>query len=347
MQEEAPPFAFASSLVLAPMSQQAESVSESTAWVQGPLGTPFFTTTWSVADPRTTIVFVHGYNNHASGSGTIPAQLAAATLSRVFPYDGRGFGHTAVSLPPEEFKGARSKQGVTGGWKRQMEDLEFWVRRESLGSKSGKGWVYGHSMGGLMSLSLPTFSPTSANQSPPLVSLLEGIMVAAPVVEPKSHLSPITYTALRFVLGIIASMPSFISNHQLNASSYQPKKKLVEVVPSDNPPSSSVDPLTGPGTATISTIYGIASAGPALFSTGAHEKWPVDLPLFFHHAKDDTQAALTGSTRFFDRLPSEMNRKQFVSLEGDLHGLAQETPAVQASVVRAMAEFVRGVPERA
>lgn len=159
--------------------------------------------------------FKNRYNNHASGSGTIPAQLAAATLSRVFPYDGRGFGHTAVSLPPEEFKGARSKQGVTGGWKRQMEDLEFWVRRESLGSKSGQGvgvWPFNgefsplsrshcsdkitasciSEQGGLMSLSLPTFSPTSANQSPPLVSLLEGIMVAAPVVEPKSHLSPIT-----------------------------------------------------------------------------------------------------------------------------------------------------------
>lgn len=110
------------------------------------------------------VLFVHGFAEHIGRYDSFFRLLSAAPHRlHITAYDSRGHGKTsqtplAADAPEvkkwkdeaKQFVLEKNQKHRTGGWGRQLPDLEFLVKRESERAKAAgkKLFLYGHSMVG-------------------------------------------------------------------------------------------------------------------------------------------------------------------------------------------------------
>ncbi|KAL7411399.1 lysophospholipase [Mrakia frigida] len=309
-------------------------------WLVGPLNTPFFTTSWSVAQPERTIVFVHGFNEHITRYDHYFTLLSQLTSSRIFAFDQRGFGHSAFTLPPSSeehshLKGTkRSRKGITNT-PQQRVDIEFWVRKEAEKAKGGKVWLYGHSMGGALVLGIPTYAASSASGTNagdvPLLSLLSGIISSSPLIH---QTTPAPKWQVSLGNGV-ANLTSFLANRHIPAPvdpaqlSRDPAK--VEENRKD---------VLCPQTASLGALGPMLLTGQALLTDGAPKDWPVDLPLLIVHGTADAITSPKASHEFHSLLPAEHIKNKYITVEGGFHELHNEPAPIWEHLAKDVSEFV-------
>lgn len=203
---------------------KANPVTMKEEYVLGNDGTPFYTRqvcappTLFIADKQyfptegeasAYVLFVHGFAEHIGRYDSFFRLLSAApNRLHITAYDSRGHGKTSQQpLPADAAEVAKWKaegktvvveknqKHRTGGWARQLPDLEWFVKRESERATAvgKKLFLHGHSMvslcnklgadskGGALSLGFCT----RGNHGPPApetLKLLSGVVVSGPFI---------------------------------------------------------------------------------------------------------------------------------------------------------------------
>ncbi|MBI4315518.1 MAG: alpha/beta fold hydrolase, partial [Chloroflexi bacterium] len=98
-------------------------------------GTPLFTESWRVDDPRAVVVLTHGHGEYANRYLHVGRAFTAAGYS-TYAYDLRGHGRSG------------GPRGHAPGYEAILDDLQSiidWARAENPGRRM---FLYGHSTGG-------------------------------------------------------------------------------------------------------------------------------------------------------------------------------------------------------
>lgn len=117
----------------------------------------FYTRTWKPSSsPKATVLFIHGFAEHCDRYDHVFKEIANAGVCKSFTtfaaqylqgkiqvssYDSRGFGQSAT----------KQTAGVTGGWNRQLADIDHFVKSTKIDGVPQ--FLWGHSMGGKESTS--------------------------------------------------------------------------------------------------------------------------------------------------------------------------------------------------
>ncbi len=125
-------------------------------------GLELFTRNWKVADPKAIIVLTHGYNEHSGRYDHVGAAFNTAGYS-LYAYDVRGHGRSG------------GQRGHTPSFTHLLDDLEIVLTdaRQDAAPKDMAGkkvFIYGHSMGGNITLNYALRRPTG----------ISGVMVTGP-----------------------------------------------------------------------------------------------------------------------------------------------------------------------
>ena len=102
-------------------------------------GTPLFTQSWRVDDPRAVVVLTHGHGEHTNRCRHVGRALTVAGYS-AYAYDLRGHGRSG------------GPRGHAPGYETILDDLQSiidWARTENPGRRM---FLYGHSTGGQITL---------------------------------------------------------------------------------------------------------------------------------------------------------------------------------------------------
>jgi alpha-beta hydrolase superfamily lysophospholipase len=102
-------------------------------------GLDLATYSWKVADPKAILVLTHGYNDHANRYVHVAQALNAAGYS-LYSYDIRGHGKSG------------GQRGHTPSFDTLLDDLQMVVEDAHRDAPGKKVFVYGHSMGGNITL---------------------------------------------------------------------------------------------------------------------------------------------------------------------------------------------------
>lgn len=102
-------------------------------------GLDLFTPSWKVPDPRAILVLTHGYNDHSGRFAHVGKALNNAGYS-LYAYDLRGHGKSG------------GQRGHTPGFEYLLDDLQMVIQEARKDAPGKKVFVYGHSMGGNITL---------------------------------------------------------------------------------------------------------------------------------------------------------------------------------------------------
>jgi len=255
-------------------------------WTSAKDGTELFSKTWKVKSPVATVVFIHGFGEHINRYNHVFPKFQRANIE-VFSYDQRGFGHTGVK---------NKNLGVTGGWKVATDDITYVLRtrrREGIPQ-----FLFGHSMGGALSLNYAAEGPEREN--------LAGFVISSPLVSQSPETKPPQPVLL---LGTAASkvLPSFQIPVQLPS-------KYVSRIPEEVDKHAN-DPLNH-SIGSLRSLSDMVSGGKALLKTKCRN---ITKPIYLYHGTVDGLTAFEASKELFDKIPSE--DKTFRAWEGGYHEL--------------------------
>ncbi|GAA5856122.1 hypothetical protein JCM8547_002990 [Rhodosporidiobolus lusitaniae] len=275
------------------------------AELQGPSNTKFFTKTWTppAGTPvRAQLLFVHGFVEHIERYDHAFPRFADKGIC-VFAYDQRGFGRTATYT-------ATKSNGVTS-WAQQLEDLEHFLKHAKSLNPTVPLFLFGHSMGGGLSLAFPTRFPPS-----PLVKELSGVMVSSPLIrQAKGVKAPNVIVKAGSLLGKLSG------NWTLKAT----------VKPEDctRDPAIQKAYAQDPLCVQVGTFRGVADmllGGLSLLSTD-YTHWPSSLPLLIVHGDADKVTDCEASREFVDKVskaPVSAKDASFKAFEGYYHEMHNE-----------------------
>jgi acylglycerol lipase len=144
-------------------------------------GTELLVRHWSASGaPWASILIVHGIAEHSGRYEHVGAWLAAAGLD-VHAYDQRGFG------------GSAGRRAWLDRWSRNLDDLEDRLAVLRVMAKGRPVVVYGHSLGGLLTLGYAVADPPRP--------LPDALVLSAPAIE---STIPGWKRAVARVLGVVA-----------------------------------------------------------------------------------------------------------------------------------------------
>jgi alpha-beta hydrolase superfamily lysophospholipase len=126
-------------------------------------GTELLVRHWSaIGEPWASILIVHGIAEHSGRYEHVGGWLAAAGLD-VHAYDQRGFG------------GSSGRRAWLDRWSRNLDDLEDRLAVLRVMARGRPVVVYGHSLGGLISLGYAVAAPPR--------SLPDALVLSAPAID--------------------------------------------------------------------------------------------------------------------------------------------------------------------
>ncbi|GAA6038080.1 hypothetical protein JCM8097_007536 [Rhodosporidiobolus ruineniae] len=155
-------------------------------------GIRFFTKHWQPTKATAQVLFVHGFVEHIERYDHAFPRFADQGIS-VFAYDQRGFGKTASFNP---------KSYAVTSWKEQLDDLAFFLEHARSLNPGVPLFLFGHSMGGGLSLAFCTRSPPLR---PDLLSQLSGVIASSPLLrQSKGVKTPLPIVRLGSLVGKIS-----------------------------------------------------------------------------------------------------------------------------------------------
>lgn len=320
-----------------------DAVNVKKEYILGLDNTPFFTTNWSPAnsEPSAYVVFVHGFSEHIARYDHFMRKLASPPHNiDVFAFDQRGHGRTSLECltadSPEvkqwQAEGKKVKLEVnakrlTGGWGKQMPDIEFWVKyRSQLAQSKGKKlFLWGFSMGGgevIGFCTRPTAPPAEST-----LNLLSGVMAGGPLVK-QTHPAPIWKTKPGTFLAHVGLgnflIPSGLKAEDLSYNEESNKK--VET-----------DPLCEP----VGSLRGISdmlSLGALLVTSAPMAKFPKALPLLVYHGEDDPICSFEAAKEFHDGCAAQ--DKTFYAVKRAKHEPHNECEPTPTEVANFLGEWI-------
>ncbi|GAA5822343.1 hypothetical protein JCM11251_006308 [Rhodosporidiobolus azoricus] len=280
----------------------------------GPHSTKFFTKTWS--PPAGTpvvaqVLFVHGFIEHIERYDHAFPRFAEKGIC-VFAYDQRGFGRTATYTP-------KHTQGHTS-WPQQLEDLEFWLKHARGLNPGVPLFLYGHSMGGGLTLAFSLGRSTSSATSPPpspspLPSSLSGVLVSSPLLRQSPAVkSPLWVVRAGSILGKVSGALTLKAPVKAEDCTRDPVVRDAYVN----------DPLCKQQ----GTFRGVADmllGGDSLVTT-SYKHWPASLPLLIVHGDADKVTDPAASKEFVEKVKNEVGARDatFKPFEGYYHEMHNE-----------------------
>ncbi|GAA5930885.1 hypothetical protein JCM10213_003935 [Rhodosporidiobolus nylandii] len=250
--------------------------------MQGPQDTKFFTRSWTPppgTPTRAQVLFVHGFVEHIQRYEHCFPRFAEKGIA-VFAYDQRGFGQTAFYTP-------KHSQGVTS-WPQQLGDVEYFLKHaQGLAKEKGVPlFLYGHSMGGGLSLAYPTRIPPL-----PLVGEVAGVVASSPLLrQAKAVRAP----------GIVVRAGSLLGK----LSGTLPLKAEVKAEDCTRDPVAAETYAKDPLCKQVGTFRGVADmllGGESLMSSG-YRNWPKGLPLLIVHGTGDKVTCHHSSEEFVEKV---------------------------------------------
>ncbi len=246
-------------------------------------GIELFTQEWTVNQPKSALVLTHGFGEHSGRYAHVGAALNAAGYA-LYAYDLRGHGKSA------------GPRGHTPSMAHLLDDLSRVITRVRQQSPGARIFVYGHSMGGNITL-------TYAHQRP---AGLAGVIVNAPWIRRAIEGSKAQLVLARVMAHLV---PGF--SQQVPALT----GKLSRDAALDSAGNS--DPLSH-RTMSAQLFAEVNRAAEALL-TDAPSLTP---PLLLTHGADDSIIAISGSEAYFERCGAP--DKTFKRYEGGYHELQND-----------------------
>ncbi|KAJ6589771.1 lysophospholipase [Mycena capillaripes] len=267
------------------------------AWLPGPYGTNFYTRSFRAATPCAVLVF-HNIS--------------------VFAFDQRGFGQTA--LHPTH-RSATSAYGKTD-WNRQLDDVEWALKRAGDEFPGLPMFLVGASMGGGIVLGLLCDVERAKN---PLVSGLAGVIPSAPCITlttPPSRavmwLGSIMARIVPYTLYPLRLKPEELSRNAETNAAYV------------------VDPFVmAPGS--WKSLLDMLFAGERILNE-SYVHWPEDTPILFLHGEADPVNSPKSTAALFNKLKAK--DKKLTTYAGAYHELHNEPDGVKEKYLLDVVQFV-------
>ncbi|KAJ7352183.1 Alpha/Beta hydrolase protein [Mycena albidolilacea] len=296
------------------LSSSSSSSSFTDAWLPGPYGTNFYTRTFHAANPCAVLVFVHGAAEHCGRYHALHTQLAAEHDIAVFAFDLRGFGQTA--LHPTQ-RSATSAYGKTD-WDKQLDDVEWALRRTEDEFPGLSVFLMGASMGGGIVLGLLCDVERAKT---PVVSSLAGVIASAPCITPTTPPPRPVYW-----LGRIASYalaPARVKPQELSRNTETNSAYVA-------------DPFViAPGS--WRCRLDMLSAGKRILEEG-YAHWPEDTPVLFLHGDADPVNSVEGTNTLYGKITAQ--DKKLITYSGAYHELHNEPDGVKEKYLLDVVDFV-------
>jgi alpha-beta hydrolase superfamily lysophospholipase len=170
-------------------------------------GLDLFTQSWTVASPKAILVLTHGYNDHSGRFAHVAAALNAAGYS-FYGYDVRGHGKSG------------GQRGHTPGFDYFLDDLQLVIEDAKKSAPGNKVFVYGHSMGGNITLNYTIRRPEG----------LSGVIATGPWLKLATE-PPATQT---FIAKIAAAlMPTYSQKAPIHLPDLSRDEKVQEAYRTD------------------------------------------------------------------------------------------------------------------
>lgn len=156
-------------------------------WIEGPGALSFYSKAYTpTSTPRAHIVFAHGFMEHIQRYEHVFDRWMLHGYS-IFAFDQRGASFLSLALYPvqEQKKSTgfgktgqkNDQQGITS-WPKALADLDYFINREATSHPDVPLFLFGHSMGGALSIAYATRQPL-----PTGVSRLSGVIASAPLID--------------------------------------------------------------------------------------------------------------------------------------------------------------------
>ncbi|KAL8287140.1 hypothetical protein RQP46_003592 [Phenoliferia psychrophenolica] len=272
------------------------------AWLDGPESTSFYTKTWTPTEAtgiKASVLFVHGFVEHIERYNHVFDKFAEEGIA-VFAYDQRGFGQT----------GAKSKTLGRTSWPLQLSDIAFFLSHTSTLHPSVPLYLFGHSMGGGLSLAFATrTSPPSKG-----LELLKGVVASSPLLRQSPGVrAPKLLVSAGRVLGKISGSLTLTADVKAEHIS-----RDVEIQKAYK-----ADPLCVPK-GTFRGVSDMLLGGEELVAND-YKNWPKDLPLFIVHGTADPVCEFEASKLFIDEVNKiGVKDATIQGFEGYLHEMHNE-----------------------
>lgn len=241
-------------------------------------GLELFTAEWTVTNPRACVVLTHGFGEHSGRYAHVAEAFNSAGVS-FYAYDLRGHGRSA------------GPRGHSPSHEHFLDDLSRVITRVKQSAPKARIFVYGHSMGGNITLSYALQRPTG----------LAGCIVNAPWIK-RAIEAPAWQTALGKILANI--VPTF-SQQTPSLSGMLSRDPAMDG-------SGNSDPLSH-RTMSARLFVDMSAAAEALLAQAARFK----SPLLLTHGNADGIIAYAGSEQFFDACGAA--DKTFKTYDGGYH----------------------------
>ncbi|MBI3241556.1 MAG: lysophospholipase [Chloroflexi bacterium] len=260
-------------------------------------GINLFTQSWKATDPKAIVVLTHGFGEHSSRYPHVGKALSQAGYS-LYTYDLRGHGQSG------------GPRGHTPAYESLLDDLEAVIADAKSDQPGKKVFVYGHSMGGNITLNYALRRPSG----------LSGVITTGAWL--KLAFDP---PALQLALGRLMAnlIPTFAqqSNLDVNALSHDPaiSKAYAE------------DKLVH-STITARLFVEIVGAGEYALAHAAE----LTLPVLLMHGGGDLIISPGGTRQFHER--ATVADKTIRMYDGLFHEIHNELE--QATVFKDMIEWL-------
>lgn len=258
-----------------------------------------FTQSWKTADPKAVVVLTHGLGEHSGRYPHVGKALNNAGYS-LYAYDLRGHGQSG------------GPRGHTPAYEFLLDDLEAVIANAKGDQPGKKVFVYGHSMGGNITLNYALRRPAG----------LSGVITTGAWLKLAFEPPPLQLALGRLMANLI---PTFAqqTNLDTNALSHDPaigqayrEDKLVH------------------GTITAKLFAGITNASEYALTHAAELK----LPALLLHGGGDPIISPEGTRQFYER--ATVPDKTLRLYDGLFHEIHNELE--QAVVFKDMIEWLDG-----
>ncbi|KAH9922585.1 lysophospholipase [Amylocystis lapponica] len=256
------------------------------AWLPGSGDHQFYTRTYIGSDaPHGIILFVHGFGEHISRHEYTHHAWAARGF-KVFAYDQRGFGRTALDTEH------RSKEAAYGKTSHHdlLQDLEFWVRRLHAEHTELPLFLYGHSMGGGLVLIFVTRQ--TGPPAPDTIQMVSGVVSCSPLLLQTKPVPRI----VRTVGGAVAAhLPYFTIPAPVPYEDLTHDQAAREATAKDK--------LHG-RKGSLRGLSDMFNFGEQLLWTD-WKNWPKSMPVLLLHGTDDKVTSYKATEEFFTNVDAE------------------------------------------
>jgi len=246
-------------------------------------GIELFTQSWKVENPKAIIVLTHGFDDHSSRYTHVGKALNDAGYS-LYAYDWRGQGKSG---------GAR---GHIPSYDQVLDDLSLVIADAKKDQPNKKLFLYGHSMGGNMTLNYALRKPDGIN----------GVMVTASQLRLAFQPSAVQVALGRGMANLI---PSFSQKANLDINTISRDQAVRDAY--------RADPLRS-GVISAKLFVEIMNASEYALAHALELR----LPILILHGGGDRLTDPTGSEEFFQRVG--IPDKKFKRYEGFYHEIHNE-----------------------